>query len=246
VGSQPWSGQPLALAPAQTYFTPQTKPAPEEVNWALSQIAGNIATLDTNAGEYSTVGLYGGRYGLCPSSDDTTYSLWSTTTPVHSTTYANYTACQNSTVTAASIVASGTPIVEAGDLLYLEAIGTVVPFCTNSAGGPTQGVVALSLGLQLGAGTMAPLGPVGVANYAQSFTVYDDAGGVLQAAKNYQGFCLRGLVDPSVANGNVNLPCTFSVSVMCLNPVAAPAAVTVQLAGQLLYTVHHLRPVAAL
>jgi hypothetical protein len=122
----------------------------------------------------------------------------------------------------------------------------VVPFCTYGAGGPTQGVVALSLGLQLGAGSMAPLGPTGVANYAQMFTVYDDNGDVLQAAKNYTGFTLRGLVDPSNSAGSSNLPCTFSLSVMCLQPIASPSAAQVQLAGQLLYSVHHLRPVAAL
>ena len=46
-GGNAWNGQPLALAPAQSYFTPALKPAAEEFNDILGQIAGDLAAIDT-------------------------------------------------------------------------------------------------------------------------------------------------------------------------------------------------------
>ena len=46
-GSNAWNGQPLALAPANTYMTPNTKPAAEEINYEFSQIATDLSAINT-------------------------------------------------------------------------------------------------------------------------------------------------------------------------------------------------------
>ena len=40
-----WGGQPLSVAPSQTYWTPQIKPPAENWNYVLAQIAENLANL---------------------------------------------------------------------------------------------------------------------------------------------------------------------------------------------------------
>ena len=46
-GSNAWNGQPLALAPANTYMTPDTKPAAEEINYEFGQIATDLTAINT-------------------------------------------------------------------------------------------------------------------------------------------------------------------------------------------------------
>ena len=44
-GGNAWNGQPLAVAPAGTFWTPNTKPAAENWNFILAQIASNLANV---------------------------------------------------------------------------------------------------------------------------------------------------------------------------------------------------------
>lgn len=44
-GANLWDGQPLALQPAGTYFTPNTKPSPEEFNFLLAGYAAQLVAL---------------------------------------------------------------------------------------------------------------------------------------------------------------------------------------------------------
>jgi hypothetical protein len=57
-GANPWNGQPLALAPAQTYFTPNTKPSAEEFNYILGQIGANLAALEGGAAAFAASGTW--------------------------------------------------------------------------------------------------------------------------------------------------------------------------------------------
>jgi hypothetical protein len=45
-GANPWNGQPLAVPPIQTYFTPATKPPAENMNSILATIARDLGALD--------------------------------------------------------------------------------------------------------------------------------------------------------------------------------------------------------
>lgn len=44
-GGNLWNGQPVAVAPAGTWFTPDVPIDAEEVNWCLGQVSANLATL---------------------------------------------------------------------------------------------------------------------------------------------------------------------------------------------------------
>lgn len=52
-GSNPWNAQPLALPPAGTWFTPNTKPAAEEFNYLFGSLSANMQTLQDWAGNNS-------------------------------------------------------------------------------------------------------------------------------------------------------------------------------------------------
>jgi hypothetical protein len=44
-GSNPWSSQPLALQPLATFFTPNTKPSAEEVNYLLANLSNGAESV---------------------------------------------------------------------------------------------------------------------------------------------------------------------------------------------------------
>jgi hypothetical protein len=53
-GANPWNGQPLAVAPIQTYFMPGTKQPAENMNYLFGQIAGDLGKLNTYLENLST------------------------------------------------------------------------------------------------------------------------------------------------------------------------------------------------
>ena len=62
-GAAAWSGQPLSLKPAGTWFTPNVKPAAEEHNWLFSTVQADMQSILT---EYGAITAQNWRTALIP------------------------------------------------------------------------------------------------------------------------------------------------------------------------------------
>ncbi|HEY1695450.1 MAG TPA: hypothetical protein VGG39_24945 [Polyangiaceae bacterium] len=223
-GSQPWSGTPKRVPPAQTYLTPQLKPPAQNLNDMFATIAANIATLDANQPYLTLFNVYSGEVGTLIAPE--TAPWYTGAVP------ASFTQIASSTLALSAMSIGGpTPTVQAGDVLEVTATGSLD--VSSDAITTETGLCGVAVELyQGGTGELGTLQDFGAARVGG---VSYDVSGAFAMTTLFTAFSAFTLPSSSL-----------SVGLASMLRKAAVGTLTLNLWGLLQYTIKHYRPLVSL